>query len=327
MQMRNHRQFAKALCAAATLVLWARPLPAQTFFPESEALRPGSAIELTLADLIDDSRTESTAGSERSEVEFSLRRLSGRYRHAWFGFGAMGEARAFEERTDSFFQRDERDQSAGYLALILEGLLADDDGLFVVLSGGSRNEAFTFETFRRDQDSDTLGQVGIVDRLAIVVAGVIRGRERVRLNIVDAGFRLIEETYEFDYEALLTGVIMGDVESFGLSHVWQRKETPAATGTVVDREERFEELRRAVLGLGILQVEFVETLFSEAFTRESFRRSRERDVSLGIRFAENFTLGASQRSIVDTQGFTLLGIPIVDRTDRTENLLRLILRL
>ena len=99
MQMRNHRQFAKAFCAAATLVLWAGPLLAQTFFPESEALRPGSAIELTLSDLSDDSRTESTAGSELSAVEFSLRRLSGRFRHAWFGFGAMGEARAFEERT------------------------------------------------------------------------------------------------------------------------------------------------------------------------------------------------------------------------------------
>ncbi len=89
MQMRNHRQFTKALCAAATLVLWAGPLPAQTFFPESEALRTDSSIEMTLSDLTDDSRTESTAGSERSEVEFSLRRLSGRYRHAWFGFGAI----------------------------------------------------------------------------------------------------------------------------------------------------------------------------------------------------------------------------------------------
>ncbi len=168
--------------------------------------------------------------------------------------------------------------------------------------------------------------MGIVDRLAIVVAGVIRGRERVRLDLVDPGFRLIDETYEFDYEALLAGVIIGDVESFGLSLVWQRKETPAATGIVVDREEGFEELRRAVLGLGILQVEFVETLFSEAFTRESSRRSREREVSLGIRFAENFMLGASQRSIADTQGFTLVGNPIVDRTDRTENLIRLILR-
>ncbi len=308
------------------LLLAAGPAAGQSFFAESEAVRPGSALRLTFSALTDDTRTESSAGVASSEVDSSAHGALARARLAWLGAGAMGEERRFAERTESFVQHDDRRRSAGWLALVGEGLLLDDDALLLVLSAARRSERFTFDqfgvgTFARDLDVDTERQIGLVARLAVVVLGYIQGRERARLQVDDPTRPFIDERYAYDFDAWIAGLVFGDPAASGLSLVWQRKETPAVAGSAVDRDDGLEELRRVLLGLGVLEAEFVETRLREAFGVEIARETTERDLSLGLRVSDALAVSLTQRRIEDRQAFTLLGIPAEDTRARRETLL------
>lgn len=323
MYLRRLLLTALALLAAGA---WCGPARAQTFFAESDALREGSALELTFSDLTDKQRVDSGPASTFDDVDSSLRRLDGRFRHSLVAFGATGEARRFRETTDTYAQRDDRSQSAGYGALVLEDLLLNEDQLFFVLSASNRSEEFAYDGYLRQLDSHVGLQSGIVYRLRFFIAGYIQGRESLRLQITDPTLPFVDERYDFDYVARLAGLIFGDPEDFGLLLLWQRKDTPGVPGTAVSLEPGFEELQRAALGLGPFRLEVSQTRFREAFSGDSRRETTERDVSLGVQVGEHFQVSATQKRSDDLQGFTLLGVPTSDRTERTENLLRLSLR-
>jgi hypothetical protein len=314
------------------VLLRATPVQAQSFFAESEALQPGSALSLTVSDLNDNSSTEASGVLDTSVTESSLHHGKLRLRRGWFGLGALGEAREFQETTQTYLQRDRRRAGVGYLALTFSDVLSGSDGLLLVYSQGARTEQFDFETvppglaFQRILHSETAGQLGLVYRLGPLVAGYIGGRERVRLTLIDSGLIFTQEEYAYAFRAWIAGLILGDPEDLGLSLVVQRKDTPATLGTTIDMEEGFEELRRALLTLKRVQLEFSDVRFGEAFTGDSFRDTRERASSLSLRLTDAFALGATQRRIADTQGFTLLGVASVDRSERTENLLSVTLR-
>jgi hypothetical protein len=317
---------AAALLAAGALL---RPAPgaAQTFFAESDALRPDTALELTLSDLTDRSNADSGGPLTFDHVDSSLRRLDGRLRRGWVALGAMGEARRFHETTESFEQRDDRDQSAGYGALVLEGLLTkESDALFLVLSTSGRHEAFAYDGYLRLLDATVGAQGGLVYRIGFLIAGYIGGREELELRITDPALPYAQERYAFDYRAWLAGLQFGDPEGFGLQLVAQRKDTPAVRGTTIDLEQGFEELQRAVLGLGVFRTDYSRTRARQAFTGESRRETSEQEFSLGLQITAHFLVAFSQKRINDLQGFTLLGVPSTSRIDRTENLLRFALR-
>ena len=311
---------------AALLLALPRGARAQSFFAESDALRPRTALELTLSDLTDNSEASSGGPLTYSNVDSSLRRLDGRFRASVLAAGAVSEARRFHQVTDSFTLRDNRDQSAGYTALVFEGLLADDDALYLVLSSSQRHERFDYQSYERLLDARVGAQEGLVYRIGLLIAGYIRGHEELQLRVNDPTLPFAQELYPFDYTAWLAGVQLGDPEALGLLLLWQRKNTPAVPGTAIGLEAGFEELRRASLSVGRASLDYSQVRVKEAFTGQSSRDTTEREISLGLQLTQRFLVAASQRHISDVQGFTLLGVPGVGQTDRTENLVRFQLR-
>ena len=310
------------LCLAmASVTGWWREAAAQSFFAESEALQPGSEIRFTLSDLNANSSTSSGVGIESSVEESSLRQGTARARFGFVGFGGAVEDREFQEQTETAFQRDDRESTAGYVAMVFEGLLLEDDALLIVASSGARDETFIYETYTRRLTLDTERQVGVVLQMGFLVLGYIEGRDRLTLEVTDPAVAPISEEYGYDFTARIAGLVVGDPLDWGLALIWQRKKTPPVPGTAVNLEEGYEELRRGRIGLGPVALELSETRFSESLSGQSARDTRERDASLGVTVTEVFQLAITQKRIKDEQSFTLAGLPSQSLTDRTENLL------
>lgn len=321
---------ARLAMLGAALLMLVPPAGAQPYFAESDTLRRDTALELIFSDLQEDARTVNGSPLTVNTVDSSLLRLEGRYRRGILSAGAMTETRQtheiFQGTTDAFDLRDERRQSAGYAALALEGLLADDDALYLVLSTSRRHERFNYDAYQRLLDYQVGLQTGIVYRLAFVVAGYVRGDETLDLRLSDVAFE--QERYDYHYTAWLAGIVLGSPEDVGLALVYQRKDTPAVAGVSVNLEEGHEQLQRISLALGALRLDYVQTRVREAFTgtSASIRESAEREFALGFQVTDTLRMGVSQKRVDDLQGFTISGAPATGDSERTENQFRVALR-
>jgi hypothetical protein len=313
-----------ALAAGLGLATGAAPARAQSFFAESDALQPETAVDVTLSDLTDDASASSGGATAFSNVDASLHRVDGRFRYRVLAAGAMSESRRFHQVTDTFDLRSDRDQSAGYGALVFDGLLTSSDALYLVFSGGRRHEAFSYSTYERLLDANVGLQGGLVYRIGVLIAGAIRGQETMQLRITDV--TALQERYRFDYSAWLAGLQFGDPDVKGLVLVWQRKNTPAVPGVSVNLEAGIEELLRADFSLGRLRLHASQVHVTEAFTGQTSRDTTERELALGLQLTPRVFMAVSRRRIADQQDFTLGGVPSIGHTDRSETLFQFGLR-
>jgi hypothetical protein len=298
-----------ALLAGLALL---RPAPAgaQTFFAESDALRRASGIQLTVSDLGENLSASSGTASASSELSSSLRRVDGRYRSGVLAVGAFGERRRFSQVTDTFSLSDDRDQSAGYGALVLGPLLTADDALFLVFSGGRRRDRFAYETYLRQLDATVSLQTGLMYRIGFLIAGYARGHEQLDLRLDDLSSDT--ETYRFAYSTWLAGIQLGDPERLGLLAVYQRKDSPAVAGTVIQLEPGSEQLVRLGLVVDGVRLEYSETQLRQSFVNNNLyrRRTDERVLLLGLPIGRRLFVGVSRRHTDSAEDFTLLGQPI-----------------
>lgn len=320
---------AAALTAVLCLGALARPAPAcaQSFFPESDALRPRTAVELLLSDLTEDlSSSSGGTGLASSELTNSLRRVGGRVRKGIFGAGAFGEQRRFRQTTDTFDASYDVDQTAAYGALVLNRLLTQDDALFLVLSTGRRHEHFAYDTYLRRTDANVTLQTGLVYRIGFLIAGYTQGQEELGLRVDDVTFD--QEHYRFRYRAGLAGVRLGSLRTLGLEVVYQRKDTPAVAGSVVNLQTGTERLAQLLLVVGGVRLQYVDAHGRQTFTNTNRyqRDTTERELQLGVPVNANLVVGISQRRTDDVQDFTLLGAPVRGTSHRVLSTVRVELR-
>ena len=312
--------FCKVLGLGAVLaLLWApAPASAQAFFGLDETLRADSGIELTYGHTTDHSGDGiNPADDTASDVE--TRRANARVAYRALIAGALGSSLRNHQVTSTVDQTEVTHRSAAYGALAFDGVFTkDNDRLFLEVNSNRTHEEFAYNGYQRRLDSLVSHEWGIAYRLGFLMLGYARGEERLQLRIDDpSGPTFTQELFGFPYRARLAGLFFGDPGRVSLGLVAARKDSPAVSGTTIDKEAGFEELKRVELRLFRLALSARQTRVLSAFTGDASSDVIERTTGLSLNVTPVFTFGLSQTVTTSQRQAIVLGTPATTRTRHT----------